>query len=508
MSKASRTVLYLLGSVVLLLQAVVSWVFVYEMIRSNMVPGILLAIVVIILVLFEVVNILLFYRKAKKKKNKKTGEYISRKKRQKKHRIIAMVIAGIVILLCGFAAYIINKVNDTVDAITNENGQEIEIGVYVMKDSTAQSLTDLIDGTFGMTESYDADNTKAALSDINSNLGKEVTTNSYNSVNEMIDALYGAQTDAIILNRAYEGVLEDQDGYQSFTEDTRVVYTYKIKVEAEDKRDIKITKDPFIVYISGSDTRNDKLATSRSDVNLLAVVNPTTKQVLLLNTPRDYYVHTSVSGDSKDKLTHAGIYGVQCSMDTLGMLYDQTVDYSMQINFTGFETLIDAIDGVDVDVDQSVTTDDGYSFSEGMNRMDGKEALSYVRERHHFADGDNARGRHQMAVISAIIKKISSGTTILTHYSDIMDSMEGMFAMDLTSDELGSLVKMQLSDNASWNVKSYAVTGENSSGYTYSAPTQQLYVMEPDMDTVEHAKTLIDKVFAGEVLTDEDVTSK
>ena len=233
MSKASRTVLYLLGSVVLLLQAVVSGVFVYEMIRSNMVPDILLAIVVLILVLFEVVNILLFYRKAKKKKNKKTGEYISRKKRQKKHRIIAMVIAGIVIILCGFAAYIINKVNDTVDAITNENGQEIEIGVYVMKDSTAQSLTDLIDGTFGMTESYDADNTKAALSDINSNLGKEVTTNSYNSVNEMIDALYGAQTDAIILNRAYEGVLEDQDGYQSFTEDTRVVYTYKIKVEQQ-----------------------------------------------------------------------------------------------------------------------------------------------------------------------------------------------------------------------------------------------------------------------------------
>lgn len=508
MKKTSGKVARLLGGLILLLQAAVSMAAVYEMIRSNMVPDMMLGIAGVILIILEVENIFLFCHKPGKKVNKQTGERASRRKRQKKHRIIAVSIAVIVILICGAVTYLVGKVNDTVDAITNEDGQELEIGVYVKKDSPAQSLTDLIDSSFGFTDSYDGENTKAALSDINDSLGKDVATNSYDSVNEMIDALYANQSDAIILNRAYEGILDDQEGYQSFTEDTRVVYTYKVKVKTEKKRDITMTKDPFIVYISGSDTRSDKLATSRSDVNLLAVVNPSTKQVLLLNTPRDYYVHTSVSGQSKDKLTHAGIYGIQCSMDTLGMLYDQTVDYSMQINFTGFETLIDAIGGVDVDVDQAVTTDDGYSFSEGMNRMDGQEALSFVRERHHFADGDNARGRHQMAVISAIISKISSGTTILSHYGDIMDSMEGMFTMDLTSDDLGALVKMQLADGASWNVKSYAVTGENSSGYTYSAPKQQLYVMEPNMDTVEHAKELISKVYAGDTITDEDVSAQ
>ena len=508
MTKTTKKILYLLGSLVILLQAVVEIAAVYEMIQSNMIPNVILIVGIAILVILQAVTTVLFFVKPKKKNDKKTGDKISQKKRLKKHRRIAMILAVIMILICGLLTYVMAKVNDAFGAITNEDGQYIEIGVYVMKDSPAQSINDLTDSTFGMTDSYDAENTQAALNDINDKLGKEVATENYDSVNTMVDALYSGQTDAMILNEAYASILEDQEAYQNFSDDTRIVYTYRIKVDEDEKRDVKVTKDPFVVYISGSDTRSDKLATSRSDVNLLAVVNPETKQVLLLNTPRDYYVQTSVSGGAKDKLTHAGIYGVQCSMDTLSMLYDTPVDYYMQINFTGFETMIDAIDGVDVDVDQAVTTDDGYSFSEGINTMNGKEALSYVRERHHFADGDNARGRHQMAVISAIIQKASSGTTILKHYGDIMDSMEGMFVMDMSQDNLGNLVKMQLSDGSSWNVKSYAVTGENSSNYTYSAPGQQLYVMEPDQDTVDHAKELINKVFSGETLTDEDVAAQ
>ena len=508
MTKTTKKILYLLGSLIILLQAVVEIAAVYEVIQSNMIPNVILFAGIAILAIMQAVTTVLFFVKPRKKNDKKTGNKISQRKRLRKHRKIAMILAVIMIALCGLLTYVMTKVNDAFGAITNEDGQYIEIGVYVMKDSPAQSINDLTERTFGMTDSYDAENTQAALNDINDQLDKEVATENYDSVNAMVDALYSGQTDAMILNKAYESILEDQEAYQNFSDDTRIVYTYRIKVDEDEKRDVKVTKDPFVVYISGSDTRSDKLATSRSDVNLLAVVNPETKQVLLLNTPRDYYVQTSVSGGSKDKLTHAGIYGVQCSMDTLSMLYDTPVDYYMQINFTGFETMIDAIDGVDVDVDQAVTTDDGYSFSEGINTMSGKEALSYVRERHHFADGDNARGRHQMAVISAIIQKASSGTTILKHYGDIMDSMEGMFVMDMSQDNLGNLVKMQLSDGSSWNVKSYAVTGENSSGYTYSAPGQQLYVMEPDQDTVDHAKELINKVFSGETLTDEDVAAQ
>lgn len=206
-------------------------------------------------------------------------------------------------------------------------------------------------------------------------------------------------------------------------------------------------------------------------MNILAVVNPKTKQVLLINTPRDYYIDISVSEGAKDKLTHCGVYGIDCSMDTLSNLYDEHVDYYAKINFSGFETLIDAIGGVTIESEKSFYTyKDNYYISEGTNQLNGAYALSYARERRAFADGDNARGRHQMQLIEAIIEKVSSGTTILTNYSDILASLEGMFTTNMSQEEIAALVRMQLSDGAGWNVKSFAVNGSGSKEHVYSMP--------------------------------------
>jgi LCP family protein required for cell wall assembly len=258
--------------------------------------------------------------------------------------------------------------------------------------------------------------------------------------------------------------------------------------------------------LSGSDTRSTKLSTSRSDVNILAFVNPTSKQVLLLNTPRDYYVPISISSSgTRDKLTHCGIYGVDCSMDTLGALYDTSVDYYMQVNFEGFKTLVDAIGGIEVESDQSfVTTHYDVQIYKGTNYLDGTGALGFVRERYAFSDGDNARGRNTMKVVKAIIDKMSSGTTILSNYSAIMKSMEGMFVTNMSSDEIADLVRMQLSDMSSWDVRQYAVIGTGDSRTTYSVPNQKAYVMIPDEDSVDKAKELIEKMESGELLTDAD----
>jgi LCP family protein required for cell wall assembly len=217
-------------------------------------------------------------------------------------------------------------------------------------------------------------------------------------------------------------------------------------------------------------------------------------------------VDISVSGyTEKDKLTHCGIYGIDCSMDTLGNLYGIDVNYYLKINFTGFETLIDDIDGIDIDVDKSFTSVDGYRFTKGTTHMDGTLALAYVRERHAFGDGDLARGRHQMQMIKALVAKLSSGA-IITNYSDIMDSLDGMFSTDVSTTEIGSLVKMQLSDGASWNVQTFTVSGEGKKRTTYSMPRLKSYVMLPDENDVAYAKTLIQKVFDGAVLTEDDMT--
>ncbi len=265
----------------------------------------------------------------------------------------------------------------------------------------------------------------------------------------------------------------------------------------------KITKEPFVVYLSGVDTRGELTEKARSDVNILAVVNPATKRVALINTPRDYYVDLAGT-DSKDKLTHAGLYGVETSMQTLGNLYGINVDHYIRINFAGFISIIDALGGVDVYSDQAFTSvgSPGYydptTFVEGWNHLDGKAALAFARERHAFASGDIQRGINQMKVIDAMLNKIKS-PALLMGFSKIMDAASDCFVTSFSQDQISALVRMQLSDLAEWDIESYTVTGSSStSTKCYSAKGQKLYVMKPDESSVNKAKEMIASVLGGE----------
>ena len=269
----------------------------------------------------------------------------------------------------------------------------------------------------------------------------------------------------------------------------------------------KITKEPFVIYLSGELTEN-----ARSDVNILAAVNPVTKRVALINTPRDYYVDLAGT-DSKDKLTHAGLYGVETSMATLGNLYGVNVDHYIRINFAGFISIIDALGGVDVYSDQAFTSvgSPGYydptTFVEGWNHLDGKAALAFARERHAFASGDIQRGINQMKVIDAMLNKIKS-PALLMGFSKIMDAAADCFVTSFSQDQISALVRMQLSDFAEWDIESYTVTGTSSSSTKcYSAKGQKLYVMKPDDASVSKAREMIASVLGGEG-TVADTTQK
>ena len=265
----------------------------------------------------------------------------------------------------------------------------------------------------------------------------------------------------------------------------------------------KITKEPFVVYLSGVDTRGDLTDKARSDVNIIAAVNPVTKQVVLINTPRDYYVDLAGT-NSKDKLTHAGLYGVQTSMDTLGNLYGVDVQHYIRINFAGFINIIDALGGVDVYSDQAFTSvgSPGYydptTFVEGWNHLDGKAALAFARERHAFKTGDVQRGINQMKVIDAMLNKIKS-PALLMGFTKILDAVSDSFVTSLSQNQISALVRMQLSDFAEWNIERYTVTGSSgSSTKCYSAKGQKLYVMKPDENSVAKAKEMIAAVLGGE----------
>lgn len=453
-------------------------------------------------------------------------------------RIVAIVLAIVMGLGSVYASMVIAKVNQTVDKVTESNTTlAAMVGVYVMADDPAETIGDAAGYTFGIMQNFDQDNTKAAIADIEKQTGGAITASELPSVTDSAAALYDGSVNALILGEAYVSILADTDEYADFSTKTKVLYEIPIEKAAdvqnekisentksssatvEEKEqalsdvaaDSDITGKPFAVYISGSDTRSQMLDTSRSDVNIIMVVNPKSRQILLLNTPRDYYVANPAGGGQLDKLTHCGIYGIDCSMKALEDLYGLDLDYYMQINFTGFEKLIDAIGGITVDVPQGFTNKNGgkYTFTTGPNKMDGKKALAFARERYALASGDNERGKNQMRVIEAVINKISSsGATLLLNYADVLNSLQGMFVTDMSSEDIAALVKMQLDDGGSWNIKKYAVTGKGGSNYTYSMPNFRAYVMYQDEGMVKQAAGLVDKVEAGETLTDDDVAVK
>ena len=429
-----------------------------------------------------------------------------------------LTLSIVVFALSCVASLMILDARGTIESVVGQVSGKATVGVYVRAEDRAHTLEDAADYNFGMVFGYETEKFQEAVDAMEETLGTTLNVGQYNSADAMLEAFFGGEIDALIINSAYVDIIEEMEGYEDFSGRVRLLHEQKISGWSNMLEGLNGTKpqkgeaivtDPFVIYLSGSDTRNQKLATSRSDVNILLVVNPETKQALLINTPRDYYIPNPVSSSgTKDKLTHCGIYGIECSMEALAKLYDVEVDYYAQINFTGFETLIDAIGGVTVNSDVAFNTADGYHINAGENHLDGKQALSFARERKRLAGGDNARGQNQMKVIKAVIAKMTSGTTIISNYSEIMASLEGMFATSLPMNEISSLVKMQLGDMAQWNVQSYAVTGYNGSDYTYSAPGSKLYVMYPNEADVAKAQALIDTIFADGILTEADISAE
>lgn len=426
------------------------------------------------------------------------------------------LIMGIVsLLLSGAMLYGVVAVNSVQSALSKIVGKmtETEITeVRVMNDNPATSMGDTKGYTFGYIADADTKNTQSILDEISKSFGT-IKSKEYSSMTALADALYDDEVDAILINQGYVDLLTEKDGYTDFRDQTRVLYTYTTTHEVDPiVPNTSITKEPFVVYCSGIDARVDDIsAKSRSDVNILAVVNPTTKQILLVNTPRDYYLPLARNGEL-DKLTHAGLYGIDESMKVLGNLYGVQADYYVRVNFAGLVKIVDALGGVDIESDANFScvpmeTPDGngdytyqkYSFTKGINHVNGSQALAFARERKAFADGDNRRGQHQMTVIKAIVNKACS-SAVLTKYQELLKAASDAFITNMPYADISSLVQMQLGDMADWNITTYAVSGEGSTEYCYALGDKS-WVMIKDSSKVNTAKNMIQQVINGEVPT-------
>lgn len=423
-------------------------------------------------------------------------------------RIVSLLLALVIICGCVLVSKVALDTRNMIHNLTGNGDVDSRSSyVLVLDNDEAKKLADAKGYTFGAVEGYDVEHTEQLIAVIEEKTGETIEIKYYDQAMQMVDALYAGEINAVIMNSASISLLIEQEDYDDFLVRVRILYTHAFEDDSAQKPtkdENEISQKPFIVYISGSDTRSSKLTTSLSDVNILAVVNPQNKQILLVNTPRDYYVENPAGKGALDKLTHCGNYGVECSMGALENLYDIEIDYYGRINFAGFQKLIDAIDGVTIYSDVSFLANGRTYITKGENKLYGQGALDFSRERYNLSGGDNSRGKNQMKMIKAVIDKLTSSKTLISKYADILESLEGMIDTSFRAEEINNLVKMQLSDMTAWDIRSFAVTGTGGREETYSWKGQALYVMWPNEDTVTYASQLIDRVLDGEVLTEED----
>lgn len=413
------------------------------------------------------------------------------------------------LLVGGMLFYGINAAKNVTgffNRVTSTKTEVAQMAVYVRMDDPAQELMEMTDYAYGILATADQESTDEAVSKLEENLETDIETVEYDtSFTGLVDGLLNEDVDAIIMNAAYLDTLRNQPGYEDIDSRIRLVDTYHVERviktrEKSNKAEVKKTNDIYTVYISGSDSRSGLGEQSRSDVNIIATVNPGTKQIVLISTPRDYYVPLSNSGGSYDKLTHAGLYGVNVSMETLELLYDIDIDYYFRVDFGGFKEIVDSLDGVTVYSDLSFTSYEGYYFEQGDNYVYGDEALAFVRERKAFAEGDIQRGRNQMAMIKAIAKKAMS-PEILWNYTSLLNALEGSFDTSVPYDLIAKLVSDQLDSGSEWNIVSYTAYGYGNTRSCWSLGGAAASVLDPDYDTVETAKELMRQVRDGEVVS-------
>lgn len=478
-NRISRSV----GMVLAVVQLLASIVFMVEMKILNMLPMKYYALLgAILFLLFAIVLVTQYY--------------------SKKKSIAGKVISVILTIVMLVGSYYISRTSSALDEVTGGDYKLDKVVVAVMADDKAEEIKDAKEYTFGVQYKMNGSQIEETMDAINKETGTTVKTVEYDSLAEQAQALHDGKVDAIVYNEGYTGILEE--AFENYSQNTKVIYSYSIKSKVENKsKDVSVDKC-FSVYISGIDVYGAIETNSRSDVNIIAEVNPETHQILLITTPRDYYVEIpGISGGQKDKLTHAGIYGVDASMATLEQLYDTELDFYARVNFTSLIDIVDALGGVDVDSELAFTTseDSGLVMDvvQGTNHFNGKQALAFSRERQNIDGGDNQRGKNQQAVITAMIKKMVS-PAILTGANGIISSVSGNVDTNMSTSQIQDLIKTQLADGATWNIKSMAAegTGDNQMCYSYSGST--LYVMQPNQESVDAIKTAIKDLESGKTL--------
>lgn len=491
--KEQNKVLRGIGIVLSILLVVASFYLLYQLIKINVLPTKLLFLITIIFVLLDAIFALLlcYYTRAVVSK------------------IICVVITLVFIFGSCMGGYYISKTGSLLTNITNVTKHaKNTVSVVVKQSSDIKNKSQLNGLSVGTLRTIGTQGSSKALTELSKD-GIVMNKSEYDSLSAMLEAFYNGEVDSIIINESSRSQILDMESYADFDNNTRVVYQTYYKVENTDKANAvsDITSKPFNVLISGSDTRGGFDENGRSDVIMVATINPKTSTILLTSVPRDFYVTTACDAadgcmqGALDKITHTGIHGTNTTKRTVEQLLGIEINYTFKVGFDTVIDLVDALGGVDV------TVAPGYAYSnsaitihEGVNHLNGHDALEYARERYAYTEGDRQRTKNQQQVLMGIVNEATK-PSVITKYASIMDAMANTFSTTMSNEEISDLIKYQINNNPKWKIEQYMVDG---TGDTLMCAElgDAASVMVPDQSTVKLAKDKINAVLAGKSADD------
>lgn len=491
--KEQNKVLRGIGIVLSILLVVASFYLLYQFIKINVLPTKLLFLITIIFVLLDTIFALLlcYYTRA----------IVS--------KIICVVITLVLIFGSCMGGYYISKTGSLLTNITNVTKHaKNTVSVVVKQSSDIKNKSQLNGLSVGTLRTIGTQGSSKALKELSKD-GIVMNQSEYDSLSAMLESFYNGEVDSIIINESSRSQILDMESYADFDNNTRVVYQTSYKVENTDKANAvsDITSKPFNVLISGSDTRGGFDENGRSDVIMVATINPKTSTILLTSVPRDFYVTTACDAadgcmqGALDKITHTGIHGTNTTKRTVEQLLGIEINYTFKVGFDTVTDLVDALGGVDVYVEPGyAVTTSTFSVHEGTNHLDGEHALAYARERYSYTEGDRQRTKNQQQVLMGIVNEATK-PSVITKYASIMDAMANTFSTTMSNEEISDLIKYQINNNPKWKMEQYMVDG---TGDTLMCAElgDAASVMVPDQSTVKMAKDKINAVLAGKSADD------
>lgn len=429
-------------------------------------------------------------------------------------RLLVGLISFCMCLGLAYGNYFVYKTKDTFEVVTSiADKKAITTSIIAMKTSDIKKVSDLKNKKIGTISSMDSEATERTLKALSKENVKYSTKN-YGNLDDLVNALYDGSVDAICLNEKYRDILHETDEYFTFNAETKVAYqnVHYVEREATDNESDPvndITKDAFTILVSGNDSYGSlQDANTRSDANMLLTVNPKTGTILMTSIPRDYYVDLICPGDgemacpegSKDKLTHSGLLGIKSTEKSIENALGIKINYNIRINFSSVVNLVDALDGIDLDIKEGEQCDILYAnmqpgLSVGKHHVDGETALAFARERHAYVNGDNQRVKNQQKVFKAIFKRIVS-PKMITNYGKFMDALAVAFDTNISGDEISDFIKYELNNMPKWKFESYTIYGESVYDFCYEAQSYASVTYQNDLMN-EIARNKIKAVLKG-----------